>query len=101
MQTGENEQALRKVIDFTRLLSVSMLVIHLYLCCYQTFKDHGATWKIVNAVLGHIARLPIFGSVLYAKAAILLLLLVSLIGSKGKKDTEITRKEVFTYGGWV
>ncbi|PAW92291.1 conjugal transfer protein TraG [Mucilaginibacter sp. MD40] len=98
MQTGENEQALRKIIDFTRLLSVSMLIIHLYLCCYQTFKDHGATWKIVNAVLVHIARLPIFGSVLFAKTAILLLLLVSLIGSKGKKDTEITRKAVFTYG---
>lgn len=30
MNTGENEQGLRKITDFTRLLSIAILVIHFY-----------------------------------------------------------------------
>ncbi|PZR24562.1 MAG: hypothetical protein DI535_22005, partial [Citrobacter freundii] len=30
VQTGENEQALRKILDMTRLISIVILVIHFY-----------------------------------------------------------------------
>lgn len=97
MQTGENEQALRKVIDFTRLLSICVLVIHFYLCCYAAFLNWQLTWPIVDKIIAQIARLPIFGSVIYAKLAALVLLLISLIGSKGKKDENIRKLEVLGY----
>ena len=30
VQTGENEQAMRKILDMTRLISIVILVIHFY-----------------------------------------------------------------------
>jgi hypothetical protein len=35
MQTGENEQALRQIIDITRLCSIVILMLHFYYYCYD------------------------------------------------------------------
>ena len=35
MQTGENEQALRKILDMTRLISITFLVLHFYITAIQ------------------------------------------------------------------
>ena len=32
-QTGENEQALRKILDLTRLIGIVMLIVYLYVTC--------------------------------------------------------------------
>ncbi len=97
MQTGENEQALRKIIDFTRLLSLAILIVHFYLSCYPTFQAWGLTKPLVNHVVLPLSRMVIFKTALYAKASALLLLLASLIGSKGKKDEKIRVKTIVTY----
>ncbi|MBD1362945.1 YWFCY domain-containing protein [Mucilaginibacter sp. ZT4R22] len=97
MQTGENEQALRKIIDFTRLISITILVIHFYLCCYPAFKELNLTHKIADHVLLPLSKMAIFKTVLIAKLIALLLLVVSLIGSKGKRDEKIRTKTVVTY----
>jgi hypothetical protein len=97
MQTGENEQALRKIIDFTRLLSLGILLIHFYLSCYPAFLQLGLTKPIINHVLLPMSKMLVFRSVIYAKTAALFLLLVSLIGSKGKKDEKIRTKTIITY----
>lgn len=97
MQTGENEQALRKIIDFTRLLSIAVLIIHFYLCCYPTFREWQLTHEIIDQILSPFSKTPIFETVLVAKLSALLLLSVSLIGSKGKRDEKIRPKTIFTY----
>jgi hypothetical protein len=97
MQTGENEQALRKIIDFTRLLSITILIIHFYLCCYPAFRELKLTHKIVDHVLLPIAKMAMFKTRLTAKGSALILLIVSLIGSKGKRDEQIRTRTVFTY----
>ena len=97
MQTGENEQALRKIIDFTRLLSLGVLLIHFYLSCYPAFMQLGLTKPIINHVLLPISKMLIFKQVMYAKIFALFLLLVSLAGSKGKKDEKIRTKTIITY----
>ncbi|MDB5032661.1 conjugal transfer protein MobC [Mucilaginibacter sp.] len=97
MQTGENEQALRKIIDFTRLLSLGVLLIHFYLSCYPAFMQLGLTKPIINHVLLPISKMLIFREVMYAKLFALFLLLVSLVGSKGKKDEKIRTKTIITY----
>jgi len=89
MQTGENEQALRKIIDFTRLLSIAVLVIHCYLYCYPALKKTGLTYPIVDTLLRPIAKIPIFATATRAKDTALILLIVSLLGSKGKPDEKI------------
>ena len=35
MNTGENEQGLRKIIDMTRLISIVLLALHFYYYCYS------------------------------------------------------------------
>ncbi len=97
MQTGENEQALRKIVDFTRLLSIAVLGIHCYLICYPAFIELGLTHKIVDHILMPLAKLMIFRTLLYAKLTALILLSVSLVGSKGKKDENIRGGTVATY----
>ncbi|MBS1519835.1 MAG: YWFCY domain-containing protein [Bacteroidetes bacterium] len=97
MQTGENEQALRKIVDFTRLLSIAILIIHFYLCCYLAFRELKLTHKIVDHILLPFAKMAVFKTVFIAKLSALLLLIVSLIGSKGKRDEKIRPKTIFTY----
>lgn len=97
MQTGENEQALRKIIDFTRLLSLAILIVHFYLSCYPEFKARGLTTPIVNHVLLPLTKMVIFRTVIYAKISALAFLLISLIGSKGKKDETIQGKTIVAY----
>lgn len=97
MQTGENEQALRKIIDFTRLLSIAILIIHFYLCCYNTFHELKLTHKVVDHILFPLSKMAAFKTMLFAKLSALLLLVVSLIGSKGKRDDKIRPKTIITY----
>ncbi|QQL50167.1 conjugal transfer protein MobC [Mucilaginibacter ginkgonis] len=94
MQTGENEQALRKIIDFTRLLSIAVLIVHFYLSCYSAFQVLGLRRPIVNHILLPISRMAIFAKVLHAKLAAIILLLASLLGSKGKKDESIKASRI-------
>ena len=97
MQTGENEQALRKIIDFTRLISITILIIHFYLSCYATFQRYHLTHKIVDHIVLPFAKMPVFKTIAAAKLSALGLLIVSLLGSKGKKDEKIRRKTIVTY----
>jgi hypothetical protein len=97
MQTGENEQALRKIIDFTRLLSIAILIIHFYLSCYPAFQILGLTKPFLNHILLPLSKMVVFAKVLYAKLAALIFLMVSLVGSKGKKDESIKASRIFIY----
>ncbi|WP_374950045.1 conjugal transfer protein MobC [Mucilaginibacter sp.] len=97
MQTGENEQALRKIIDFTRFLGVLVLVFHFYFSCYGAFKELHINYAIVDRILVNIYRLPIFKTVLVVKLVAIGLLIISLIGTKGKKDENIKLGNAVTY----
>src|ERR1700748_2057561 len=97
MQTGENEQALRKIIDFTRLLSIAILLIHFYLACYSTFEELKFNHKIVDHILLPLSKMAIFKSLWAAKLSALALLIISLVGSKGKRDEKIRGRTVATY----
>lgn len=35
MNTGEDTQGLRKIMDLTRLISMTILILHIYLTCYR------------------------------------------------------------------
>jgi hypothetical protein len=97
MQTGENEQALRKIIDFTRFLGLLVLILHFYFRCYGAFNELHIAYPIVNRVLVNIYKLAIFRSMLIAKSVALMFLIISLIGTKGKKDEHIKLSNAITY----
>ncbi len=97
MQTGENEQALRKIIDFTRFLGILVLMLHFYFSCYGAFSALHITYPIVDRVLVNIYKLSIFRSMLVVKSLALALLIVSLIGTKGKKTENTKISTALTY----
>jgi hypothetical protein len=97
MQTGENEQALRKIIDFTRFLSLGILIIHFYFVCFPAVQALGLSKPIVNHILLPMSKMIVFRKVVYAKVSALILLMTSLVGSKGKKDEAIRSKTIITY----
>lgn len=97
MNTGEDTQGLRKIIDFTRLISIFILSIHFYLCCYAAFKNWNFTAEITDRIIANIVKTELFNNMAGPKLAALLFLIISLIGLKGKKDEKIELNAITTY----
>ncbi|MEZ2442801.1 YWFCY domain-containing protein [Chitinophaga sp. RCC_12] len=89
MNTGENSEALRKITDLIRKSSIIILGLHFYYYCYGAFELWGFTHKISAELLTNISKTGLFGHLLISKSLALLLLLVSMIGTKGKKDDKL------------
>lgn len=88
MSTGENEQGLRKIIDFTRMLSITILLIHFYRVCYPIFLQAGYTNSFINRILENLSRTHVFSSLLISKDYAFILLLIFLFAKKVKsKDS--------------
>jgi len=97
MQTGENEQAMRKILDMTRLISIVILVIHFYYYCFSAFHEWGLTSEFSDQILGNIYRTGLFGNFHKSKLIALGFLLISLLGAKGRKDENLNHKTAFAY----
>jgi TusA-related sulfurtransferase len=90
VQSGENQESLRRIFDFLRLGSVLLLLVHFYANCYDLFHSMGFTAGIIDRIVYNISTNIFFlHSVLGQKLAALILLSISLLGVKGKKDAEI------------
>lgn len=96
-QTGENEQALRKILDMTRLISIVILVIHFYYYCYTAFQEWGLSSTFSDRILGNIYRTGIFSNFFKSKLIALGFLAISLLGAKGRKDEKLNYKTAFAY----
>lgn len=90
--TGENEKGLKQIIDFTRLGSIFILMLHFYYECYSAFHQWALTSEFTDRLLGNIVRTGLFKTIAVSKGLSLALLIISLIGAKGKK-TEAIKKE--------
>lgn len=99
MQTGENTEALRKILDMTRLIAIIILGIHYYYYCYQAFRYWELTIELTDRLLGNIQRTGLFSSSIKSKLIALLFLSISLIGAKGRKDEKLKIKTAISYLG--
>jgi len=97
MNTGEDTQGLRKIIDFSRLISIVILSIHFYLCCYAAFKQWNLTAEISDRIISSIIKTGLFNNIINPKLAALLFLAISLVGIKGKKDEKIQYGSIIAY----
>lgn len=88
-QTGENEQALRKIMDFTRMGSLAILALHVYYFCHDALSQWHYTNEIIDRVLIRLSGSGLFNSIYHSKMAVLVLLLISLLGAKGKKEERV------------
>lgn len=97
MNTGENQLALQKIIDFIRFLSIILLILHVYYFCYTGFEQWQFVSEITDRMMLSIAKTGLFKTVHQSKLIALGLLIVSLIGAKGKKDEKISLKSAILY----
>src|SRR5690349_13421061 len=95
--TGENEMGLKKILDFTRLSSIFILLLNFYYYCYGLFKYWELTAEMGDRFLVNIARTGLFNSIHHSKLLALGLLVISLIGSKGKKAEKISKQIIAWY----
>ena len=92
MQTGENEQGLRKIVDMTRLMSLVILGLHFYYYCYRAFEVWQLRSMITDKLMGNLHRTGLFDHFNNTKFWALGLLFISLIGVKGKKEEKLNYK---------
>lgn len=97
MQTGENEQALRKIMDMTRFISIVILAIHFYYYCYAAFREWHLVSEFSNTILRNILKTGLFNSLHKSKLFAVGFLMISLIGAKGRKDEKLNYKSAFAY----
>ncbi len=97
MRTNENELALKKIMDMTRLISVAILLLHFYYSCYVFFWEQGWTHSVSNKIFDNIHRTGLFDSFHKAKFLSLVFLTLSLLGVKAKKGEEFNYKMVIAY----
>ena len=94
MNTGEDIQGLRKILDLSRVISVTLLVLHFYIRLYQLFARLGWESVLSSKIVNHFSSLPLFSGWWLAKIVAVLFLHVSLLGVKGRKDEKIAWKKV-------
>ncbi|WP_181308347.1 conjugal transfer protein MobC [Rufibacter sp. XAAS-G3-1] len=94
----EDQRALSKLMDFTRILSIFLLGIHVYWFCYSAFQSNGWTVPFLDSVLLKLAKgSGLFSEPLYSKGASLLLLGISCLGTKGVKSEKVSGKSIGFY----
>lgn len=92
MNTGENEQALRKILDMTRLSGIFILLLHYYFHCHKAFVDWGLHSSFTDRILFNISTTGIVDTFYIPKFFALLLLVISLVGAKGRKNEKLQYK---------
>lgn len=97
MNTGENIQGLRQITDFTRLLSLALLLLHFYLACPALLQAWHLQAPLVERIARPFGELPALRHPLAAKASALLLLTISLLGTRGRKDEKLQPRLLLLY----
>lgn len=95
--TGENEQALRKILDMTRLISIVLLALHFYYYCHAAFNEWKLASQLSDRLLDNIRDTGLFDNFHTSKLMALGFLVVSLLGSRGRKDEKLDHKTAFAY----
>jgi len=95
MNTGENEQGLRKILDLTRMISLVVLLIHFYYYCYGAFQQWELRSPITDRLLQSVYNTGLFSHFQKSKVIALIFLIISLFGARGRKDENLRFKTAF------
>lgn len=74
------------------VISLGLLLLHLYYSCYPLFDQWGLTTIITDRILLHIATTRLFESELWCKTVIIFFLFLSMIATSGRKDQRVSWK---------
>ncbi|MEJ6982425.1 conjugal transfer protein MobC [Pedobacter sp. P351] len=92
----EDQKALQKIMDFTRLISIVFVLLNIYWFCYSAFQEYQFTLKWFDGVLLKLNRSTgIFSWNLTTKLIALLFLAISCFGTKGNPNQKVTWFQVW------
>jgi hypothetical protein len=97
MQTSENQQALGKILDMSRMIAVGLLALHFYYQGYTAFESWQLVSRFSDRLLENIIRTGLFSSFSKPKLISLCFLVLSLLGVKGKKKENLSVKTGLIY----
>lgn len=86
MTSSSSSSPLRNVAHMSLVISIVLLLLHFYYCCYSLWDQWGLTSPISDRVLLHIATTKLFESELWCKTVIILFLFLSMIATSGRKN---------------
>jgi hypothetical protein len=103
MNQGEDLQAMRKLPELSRWISMGTLFLHFYFYCYSAFREWGLTAELSDHLLDMVVRTGIFTDLYISKLVVLGFLCLSLLGKRGRKDGRIgvARGWIFVASGLV
>ncbi|MDR0606516.1 MAG: YWFCY domain-containing protein [Bacteroidales bacterium] len=85
----EDEKLLGKILTLMRAGSVLLLSMHCYWFCHKLFVEFGLYHTFLDNLLIRLQRSGIFDTPWTTKAICILLLFISCMGNKGKKNDKI------------
>jgi YWFCY protein/Type IV secretory system Conjugative DNA transfer len=88
-QTGEDEHSLRKIIDFLRMGSICLLLLHCWFDACPPCVYWQTSTPMAGTLLSAILSTGLFDPAIKLKLIVLLLLAASLLGARGKKMPEL------------
>ncbi|MCP1994371.1 conjugal transfer protein MobC [Flavobacterium sp. HSC-61S13] len=97
MQSEDDLRALAKILAFLRAVSIIIMLMHLYWYCYSFFFSFRITHAVVDKILVNFNQTAgLFAHLIYTKVFSLVLLSLSLWGSKGVKHEKITISRIIS-----
>lgn len=95
--SSENND-LYKLLDFFKYGSVFVLLVHFYVSCYPAMREWELTAPQVDTVIYNLIRsASVLRGIMQPKLFALLLLTVSLVGTKGRRDDKIRWQPIVYY----
>jgi hypothetical protein len=81
-----------RILDMIRAAGVAMLLLHFYYYCFAAFDHWGLVTGVSTRILQHIGDTGLFGDINSSKFLALLLLGLSLPGTRGRKSERFSSR---------
>ncbi|MDF7815507.1 MULTISPECIES: conjugal transfer protein MobC [Hymenobacter] len=95
----EDEKALKKIMEFMRLFAIVLIGINIYYYCYGYFSLMGWSAAVVERIMGQLTKNSfLFKASWVSKTLAVVFLLLSCLGTKGRKDENVKGISVAGYG---
>ncbi|UII29076.1 YWFCY domain-containing protein [Fulvivirga maritima] len=88
MMSGDHQQGLVKTMELARIVSLILLLMHLYYYHQEVMHSWGLTSDWMSQLIARLESTGLFEATWISKALSFILLIVSLLGVKGKKDID-------------
>jgi DNA-binding transcriptional regulator YbjK len=94
----EDEKGMRKIMEFMRLFAIIFLAINVYFYCFGFFRQMGWHWASSDHILSNfVTKTILFKGSWVTKTFAVVFLLLSCLGTKGRKDEKIKGGQVAGY----